>query len=928
MRYIRWIVYGIRESVRGYIYNQSQVVLYKKDTTLIIKRFNYFMPHITSCMKNFEKINLTYEEKILLHLLNYIKSQNSFDIPLEVTQEGIANAVGMKRSNVPRTVQQLLKRKYVVEDKCHVIGCKMRRKAYFLTQNGMVEAKRINDKMGSVRIYGETPDAMVKKDGIISKAQYKAEPSLYPELLGVQTGKIIEYTENAPSVRRFFGREHELKAIVDRIEKNDGKLIIISGIAGVGKSTFAARLLDIFRGKRGLFWMKLHEWITLRNLLTELGEFLSRAGRNRLKMYLGSKQSIDLWEISAILRNDIPGIPTILIIDDVHKASDELKPFFSIALDLTESISGFALVFVGREVLKFYDARHTELMKSVMELRLEGLDRKSSDRLLASRGLDESEFQGIYSYTRGHPLALELIQSHDDFKMRTKGIYKFIRNEIFLGLGESGRQILNAASVHRYPVGLSALFTEDVNETDRSQTNIEVVNNLLDRGFVIQASSDTYDIHDLIREYVYADLTFPELKRFHIRAAKYYEVRSSPDQTTKEALTMEAMYHYLKAKEYEKVAEIAVRFNRSMLNAGLTEQLKNILEELNGDDVKGKWNEILLLKGGVYDKMGMWDKAIMCYEECEKFIKSASKRPWVGVLYEAMGHTYSNASRWKEAIEYFEKSAKIMKEQGNQEGIALAESGIGHVLFMTGRYKEALKHQRNVMNMTGRICDKKIVANALIDIGNILIELGEFGHALKEFQRGIIEARDSGLMYELARGHLNSGNAYFYIGEFNLAIDNFREGERILSKMGFICYLGRVFSAMGAAYSMKDELEKAENYLTRGLEILQQIKDDYGLAICYSHLGDVYKDKHEYKIAEKNYKKAIEIMRKLNVPKSLAGLYLDIGLFYKDTKDPKNARLYMEKSYGMFERLGAKKHYLIRRYSTLKKRSTQPATNS
>jgi hypothetical protein len=44
------------------------------------------------------------QERILFHLLDYLDYKNSVEVPFSLSQMGIANAVAIARSNVPRVI--------------------------------------------------------------------------------------------------------------------------------------------------------------------------------------------------------------------------------------------------------------------------------------------------------------------------------------------------------------------------------------------------------------------------------------------------------------------------------------------------------------------------------------------------------------------------------------------------------------------------------------------------------------------------------------------------------------------------------------------------------------------------------------------------------------------------------------------------------
>ena len=81
------------------------------------------------------------QERILLHLRDYSDFSDAVEVPFSLSQMGIANAVAIARSNVPRAIAGLKDQGLLIERQAHVTGVSRKRKAYFLTDSGMVQAE-------------------------------------------------------------------------------------------------------------------------------------------------------------------------------------------------------------------------------------------------------------------------------------------------------------------------------------------------------------------------------------------------------------------------------------------------------------------------------------------------------------------------------------------------------------------------------------------------------------------------------------------------------------------------------------------------------------------------------------------------------------------------------------------------------------------
>ena len=76
--------------------------------------------------------HITIADKILIHLFQYVSYLDAAEVPFEMSQEGIAHAIKVQRSQVSRALKTLLDKGYVDEQICRIKGAKRRRKGYFL----------------------------------------------------------------------------------------------------------------------------------------------------------------------------------------------------------------------------------------------------------------------------------------------------------------------------------------------------------------------------------------------------------------------------------------------------------------------------------------------------------------------------------------------------------------------------------------------------------------------------------------------------------------------------------------------------------------------------------------------------------------------------------------------------------------------------
>lgn len=124
-----------------------------------------------------KRISLTVDERVILHLYEYIPYEEDFEAPDAITQAGIARGVGIERKHVPRAVKKLISENLVETRVSHVKGGRQRKKVYYLTFEGKALARRIWESLS-------------KKIVIIREADGTERSSSFSELcFAYQVGK-------------------------------------------------------------------------------------------------------------------------------------------------------------------------------------------------------------------------------------------------------------------------------------------------------------------------------------------------------------------------------------------------------------------------------------------------------------------------------------------------------------------------------------------------------------------------------------------------------------------------------------------------------------------------------------------------------------------------------------------------------------------
>jgi tetratricopeptide (TPR) repeat protein/DNA-binding MarR family transcriptional regulator len=682
---------------------------------------------------------ISVEKRILFHLLNHYSSKHRYEAPIDLTQIGIAHAVGTSQSHTSRSIKKLVNKKLVSERIGRVKLGKKKQKYYQLTDEGKGQAGELKKKLSNLEItlkHPAGPSRMMKlkdiipflgKEGICSGITdldiyicTSKECTLDIESLKkIEKTQFIDFSADAPRVLHFFGRKKEL-AILERWVKDveEHNIIFIHGMAGIGKTTLAAKLIEGYRGSKHLFWYNFTDLGTLRGALLKLAEFLSELWHDHLELYLRTRKSLDYDEVSKILRKSIGAIDAVLIFDDFHKTNEQIRAFFVCFPRILSSSSKTKMLILSREMVPFYDERDVFIKKIVAELELEGLDFESSKRLLKGKGIDKRMFENIYELTSGNPFFLEASELKDHLE-------KYMHDELFLKLEEDERKLLGLLSIYHFPVPEESLAMNDDFDFERLYV-------LTQKSIVKKDAYDRYFVHDIIKQFFYTRLSHSKRRKHHLLAARWYGNRDEPIDL------IEAIYHFQEAGKHKKASQFAIDSSTSILDGGYASEFLPILERFDEKNLETRvWAEILIVKGKACNTVGEWKKALLYFTQSDDIATIiGDKKLEVKAICES-GHIFEEQNQFDEAMKCFKKCLDISKGVDHLSGIGEGYRGIGRVYWRRSEHEKAIVNYKKCLEISERLGDLELMASTYIDMGNVYDERYETEMAIDYYNKSL-----------------------------------------------------------------------------------------------------------------------------------------------------------------------------------------------
>jgi tetratricopeptide (TPR) repeat protein len=870
---------------------------------------------------------LTSKEKIMLHLLDQQRYIQDSASPDSVTQDGIANGVGIGRNNVSKFLKDLIQDHIVEMQVKHIKGLQRVRNVYFLTHLGFQEALALKQEIESTRVRvidfdgGETEDevgrlnvylprsySMVELASSVERGKFDC--SSFHEGKVKEKRRYVDYSDRKPAVRTFFGREEEIARLHEFMGSEETRLAVVHGIAGIGKTTLLAKFAQEVRDVTNLFWYKIHEWVTLKIMLSPMAEFLSQLGKKGMERYLAQTENPCVGEVCAILEEDMSNVDALIVIDDIQKSDPGVIEFLTALVSILPMLGGTRIVVSSREIPSFYN--RSEIASGIIEeLSLEGLDRESAIEMLTVRSIPDREAKTIYQATNDHPLFLQLIDDPRSFL--GKDVRMFIEQEVYLRLDITERRILEIASVFRYPVMMDAFFTmeEELEKTvgrrlvdrgyDDFMVDYDAIDGLLSKSLLQESVGRSIGMHDLIREFFYSRLRPKQRRSLHWAASKYYlEDSSAPAY-------VEALYHSLRANDQEQAVRVAASHGREIISKGYSAPfaplVKEVIEESEPESMDDRM-ELLTLCGQIMDIQGEWDEALQNYKGVIHLADRERDRRIVADVSRRIESILLRRGRYDESLEYLRKSRGLSEEGDDVHTLVDVLYDLGGLNERTGKSEEAIGHFELSRDRARSIGNEMGEGRALYGIGRVYEGLMDYEQAIRFKKQALSVMERIGDANEIAKVCTSIGNDLRAIGDMESSLGYQDRAIELAQSVGDLTTLGYAFSNAAASYLEMGVLGESEKLIERASGIFDKLDDTIMISTMHLYKGYLHYKRDDWEWAKDEFTISLEILRGMEAPIKLCYWLYEIGQVYVEKEEGQEAFFLFSEALDIATKLG------------------------
>ncbi len=805
-----------------------------------------------------------------------------------LTQEGIAAATHSGRTTATKWLARMESTGLVVGERAHVPGHRVRKTVYRLSHEGWVQAMKLRSRLHSdivevlapgldptpMRV-AEIPEMFPAYVNMTAAVSLVRRGRLdFTKLQGIGSGGVapLLWGDTLRRLGRIFGRTEESMEL-DAWAVSSSSLLIVTGIAGIGKSTLVASWLVRQRPRPYIYWFEIHDGTTRPILLEDLAAFLSRLGRRGLKNLLAEHRAADPQVITRVLSHDLREVPILVVLDNYQRATPDLARF--VAGPLLELVHA-----ASTKVLLISRTRPASLMRRKVAkdsraavLHVHGLDLEASLSLLRAKGFagDDVALQRAASSARGHPILLSFAAQTGSSVWGE--MTRYLEREIWRTLSRDERTILEASSLFRGLIPADSLHCF----SDEWQA---AVHGLQAKNLLAPTISGGFVVHDTIREYLQERLPGARRRSFHSLAAVYFMDGSEMRDR------LEGMYHLIEAGDMKALGEYLAEASGALLDSVPASELLTVLRKIDRTALDPLAACTLLeLMGDTFRALGDLQPALLEYRHAVQQ-SEASRRPDRIPRFlrkiasiercrkenpKALGHLVEAQARLEvhpdqaehgevlrelallekaqgalaEAVVHVNLAVDLATEASEPGALARSLTALGGIEGARGNFERGLEVKLEALRIAERGGNLTEIARTCIAAGVSLHELRRYEESLKYYDRALQISRLVGNIRLQGYAMMNRAAAMMDIGLFEDAGPVIEGAKRLIQVLEEKDSLFMIDISDGQREMGLGRWIRATRLWDRGLRGLQELGSvsDYARALTY--VGRFYLEKGE-----------------------------------------------------------------------------------
>ena len=657
-----------------------------------------------------------------------------------------------------------------------------------------------------------------------------------------------------PQTKSFVGRNSDILDLLGLLDRN---VLVIEGIAGIGKTYIASKFADQIKNKYDIHWYgELSEVSTISSVMLKLAIFLKDNGKPRMFNSIDNF-GYDIEVLISILKDELIENKFAIFFDNYHKAENELNPLMKQLLHINSS----KIILITRIKPAFYNIVDEE-ENLIAKKRIDPWDSKDTQEMCRIRGIetiDDTTLIEIHNRLLGHPQYLNLFcilakKSKPETLLERlpeaqEEAHSYLESEVYNSLEGKEKILLKIIAVYRIPEAVDAFYIDD-NITDID----EIISSLVNRFLVNEIGIGKYNVHEIIRDYCLNDVKKKKILRgYHKNAAEYYLSKEENPE-----YLLEASYHFIEAGESGKSADIVINHTEEFISKGFWKKIEEPLNDAIKTLSKHRHDPKSIHGVGLahyciadfYDERGDLDLALKHAKESSKAMMRIGGAD-IFNLNILFGSIYGKKCDFDKSMEHHKKTLDIATKNNDEHRRAIANANIGGVYNGRGDYFKAIEICSNSIDFFEKHDDTTNIATSYYNLATIYFRLKDYNNSYKSIKKSIKLYEELGAKYNIAKAYIHYAEIYLKDaaneGNLDSVLQCLLRNLEIYKQIGHLRGECEIYSLIGYYYNKKNDDKSAIEYFKKAIKLSSD--SEYKI------------DFAEYYITSKEFDQAIDLLK-------------------------------------------------------------------
>ncbi len=879
---------------------------------------------------------------VCLHLDGHEVVPEGTTVPEAVTVLGIANAVEAGTSVVDRIdlladLRELDEAGLVRERVRPVETTGERRRAYFLTDAGERRAAELRERLADRTV--RVTDGVTESVRLDDVGRFFEDAGLVRALARLTDDGTVPLDRHEHDA--FVGRTEELErltGIVDDLDARGGRAVLVTGEAGVGKSSLVEAFLTRLRDRNpepavGVGAAEAGASEPYRAVRAAFADLPGGVDPSELFDWVGDRAGDDPEAVRArrramfadaaeALQSVAEDGPVVFVVEDLHWAD---RATVDLLAHLVDGVARWIypvlfvvtarpeVLSVGHPASDFVDSLDDDPHR---RLALDPLEEVDTRRILQREFGTErppAEFvAAVHEHTGGNPLfvaesARRLLETGavdpDAGRFPTgretlavpETVTRVVEDRLD-ALDEPGRRVLalGAAIGESVPAELLAAASDLPEPRLRDYVDLLVESAVWERD-----GDDLGFVHGVVRETALDRLDPAPRRTIHRRVAEAIEAVHADDLAEHYAevahhyreagLAGEAVPYYLRAGD--RAADLYAH------EAALDHYRTGLELAREAETATGRWAvDLVVGLGTVALRTGEYAEAADLVEEAREWASTDSERRRLAHVRARIAHRRGdNAAAIETAI-------AALPPEGTEPSVAVCRllDAKTRAEIDRGEFDAARATARRLLDAAEAVGADSLVADAHSHLGEIGARLSDLEAAEDHYTAALETRRTTGDRHAAARSRMDLGTLAMTRGEYDRAREEYGAALETFEDLGDRHRVAETHNALGGAAWARDEYDLARDEYRAALETFEDVADRQNAARVRQDLGSILADRGEYDRARDRYEAALDDLETVGDNYTIAIARINLGGALSELGETDRARETVEPALETF----------------------------